>query len=191
MESLSDLREHVGDCHRCPLGDTRTHLVFGSGRADADVMLVGEAPGRNEDLGGEPFAGAAGKLLDELLAAAGLERSDVYIANILKCRPPKNRNPLGTEIQTCTPFLHEQMRIVAPSVIVTLGNFATRFVLGTRESITTLRGTLYPRDDVTVLPVFHPAASLYDRSKRDVLFADFALLGRVIAEKPDEGEVGP
>ncbi len=179
MESLKDLEEHIGDCHRCPLGDTRTHLVFGVGREDADIMFVGEAPGRNEDLKGEPFVGAAGRLLDELLASIGLDREDVYIANILKCRPPGNRNPQQVEIDTCTPFLREQVRLVSPRVIVTLGNFATRFVLKTTESITRMRGTVQQAGHFTVLPIYHPAAALYDGSKRDVLFADLALLGQM------------
>ncbi len=179
MDTLKELAAQIGDCHRCPLGDTRTHLVFGVGREDADIMFVGEAPGRNEDLKGEPFVGAAGKLLDELLASIGLHRSDVYIANILKCRPPGNRNPEPLEIDTCTPFLREQVRLVSPRVIVTLGNFATRFVLKTTEGITRIRGTVQHAGRFTVLPIFHPAAALYDGSKRDVLFADFALLGEV------------
>ncbi|MBW6467909.1 MAG: uracil-DNA glycosylase [Coriobacteriia bacterium] len=185
MDSLSELQEFIGECHRCPLGDTRTTLVFGVGRADADLMFVGEAPGRNEDLKGEPFVGAAGKLLDELLASIGLHRSEVYIANILKCRPPGNRNPQADEIETCTPFLREQVRLIDPKVIVTLGNFATRFVLKTSTGITGLRGSLHRAGRFTVLPIFHPAAALYDATKRNVLMADFALLGEVLAA-PDE-----
>jgi uracil-DNA glycosylase len=186
METLIELREHIGDCHRCPLGDTRTCLVFGVGRPDADVMFIGEAPGRNEDLKGEPFVGAAGKLLDELLASIGLHRSDVYIANILKCRPPGNRDPQPLEIETCTPFLREQARLVDPRVIVTLGNHATKFVLKTTTGITQLRGSLHRAGRFAVLPIFHPAAALYDITKRDTLFADFALLGDVLAEPQEE-----
>ncbi len=181
METLRALREHIGDCHRCPLGDTRNSVVFGTGREDAHVMFVGEAPGRNEDLRGEPFVGAAGRLLDELLASVDMSRSDVYIANIVKCRPPGNRDPRSVEIDTCTPFLREQVRLVSPRVIVTLGNFATRFVLGTTAAITGLRGIVHRRGHRVVLPIFHPAAALYDRTKRDVLFADIALLPGLIA----------
>ncbi len=184
MNTLEQLREQIGDCHRCPLGDTRTCLVFGVGRPDADVMFIGEAPGRNEDLKGEPFVGAAGKLLDELLASIGLDRSDVYIANILKCRPPGNRNPQPDEIETCTPFLREQVRLIEPRVIVTLGNFATKFVLKTATGITRLRGSFHRTGRFTVLPIFHPAAALYDITKRDVLFADFAALGEFLRRKP-------
>lgn len=156
--------------------------MFGVGRPDAEVMFIGEAPGRNEDLKGEPFVGAAGALLDELLGSIGLRRDDVYIANILKCRPPQNRDPQLDEIETCTPFLREQVRLVAPSIIVTLGNFATKFVLRTDTGITRLRGTTQAAGRFTVLPVYHPAAALYDITKRDALFADFALLGKALAE---------
>jgi DNA polymerase len=192
VTTLEELRQLIGDCHRCPLGETRTTLVFGVGRPDADVMFIGEAPGRNEDLKGEPFVGAAGKLLDELLASAGLSRADVYIANILKCRPPGNRNPQAAEIETCTPFLREQVQLISPRVIVTLGNFATRFVLKTTAGITGLRGTLHTTGRFTVLPIFHPAAALYDATKRDVLFADFAVLkGLLASPEPEPGRTGP
>jgi len=143
-------------------------------------MLIGEAPGKNEDLKGEPFVGAAGKFLDELLEHAGLERSEVYIANILKCRPPGNRDPEAVEIETCTPFLREQIRVVSPEVLVTLGNFATRFVLRTDAGITRLRGTVQTAGRFTVLPIFHPAAAIYDRTKRDVLLADFSRLRELL-----------
>lgn len=177
---LTDLRALIGDCHRCELGMTRGKLVFGSGDPDARVMLVGEAPGKNEDATGEPFVGAAGRFLEELLAHAGLSRYEVFIANILKCRPPKNRNPEALEIATCTPFLREQIRVVSPDVLVTLGNFSTRFVLDTRDSITSLRGTVRRAGEFTVLPIFHPAAAIYDRTKRETLIADFERLGELL-----------
>lgn len=144
-------------------------------------MLIGEAPGKNEDLTGAPFVGAAGALLDELLAHAGLDRSEVFIANVVKCRPPGNRNPAPLEIETCTPFLREQVRVISPAVLVTLGNFATRFVLDTDAGITGLRGTARHVGTFTVLPVYHPAAAIYDRSKREPLFADFALIKELLA----------
>ena len=178
--TLQDIRELIGDCHRCPLGETRTTLVFGVGEARARVMLIGEAPGRNEDLKGEPFVGAAGALLNELLAHAGLERGDVYIANVLKCRPPGNRDPEPLEIETCTPFLREQIRVIAPDVLVTLGNFATKFVLRTDTGITRLHGRAQEAGRFTVLPIYHPAAAIYDRTKRDALFADFATLRELL-----------
>lgn len=183
--SLGELRDLIGDCHRCGLGDTRTTLVFGVGDPDARVVFVGEAPGRNEDLKGEPFVGAAGKLLDELLSHAGLDRADVYIANVLKCRPPGNRDPLPHEIETCTPFLREQIRIIRPHVLVTLGNFATKFVLKTDVGITRLHGRVQQAGRFTVLPIFHPAAAIYDRTKRDALFADFETLRSLLDANSD------
>lgn len=190
-ENLAELHALIGDCHRCELGSTRGRLVFGAGDPDAQVMLIGEAPGRNEDLQGEPFVGAAGRFLDELLAHAGLDRSEVYIANVLKCRPPGNRDPEPAEIETCTPFLREQIRVVAPVVLVTLGNFATRFVLKTTAGITGLRGTVQQVGRFKVLPIFHPAAAIYDRTKRDVLFEDFALLKELLAETGPKDDAPP
>jgi DNA polymerase len=163
------------------LGFTRTQVVFGVGDPAARVMLIGEAPGKNEDLKGEPFVGAAGQLLNELLGHADLERRDVYIANVVKCRPPGNRDPEAIEIETCTPFLREQIRLIQPQILVTLGNFATKFVLKTETGITRLHGTPQQAGKFTVLPIFHPAAAIYDRTKRDALFADFELLGRMLA----------
>jgi uracil-DNA glycosylase len=180
MPDLEALRAFIGDCHRCPLGDTRTRLVFGVGDPRAKLMFIGEAPGKNEDLQGEPFVGAAGKLLDELLASIGLTRDLVYIANILKCRPPGNRDPLPLEKETCTPFLREQIRLIAPVVIATLGNHATKYILGTETGITRLRGRLFRIDERQVLPILHPAAALYDPGNRATLFEDFGRLKSVI-----------
>lgn len=180
VDTLAGLRDELGECHRCPLGDTRTTLVFGHGNPGARVMLVGEAPGRNEDLTGQPFVGAAGKLLDELLGHAGLVREDVYIANILKCRPPGNRDPKRIEVQTCTPFLLAQIEIVDPELVVTLGNFATRLMLDTREAITALRGRVAHTQRRHVYPVFHPAASIYDHAKRATLISDFAKVPEIL-----------
>lgn len=151
-------------------------------------MFIGEAPGRNEDLKGEPFVGAAGKLLDELLESIGLDRSEVYIANVLKCRPPGNRDPLPAEVEVCTPFLNEQVRLISPAVIATLGNHATHQVLGTERPISALRGRLFQVDGRRVVPIFHPAAALYDQSKRGILFDDFKRLRAVLdAAAADEG----
>jgi DNA polymerase len=187
--TLDDVRSLIGDCHRCPLGDTRTTLVFGVGDPHARVVLIGEAPGKNEDLTGEPFVGAAGQLLNELLAEAGLARGDVYIANVLKCRPPGNRNPEPSEIENCTPFLREQLRVIDPRVLVTLGNFATKLVLKTEIGITQLHGKLQTIGRFKVLPIYHPAATIYDRSKRDDLFADFRLLGELLGTADDDAVV--
>ncbi len=175
-EALDTVADAVGECRRCALGSTRDKLVFGSGDPDARLMLIGEAPGRSEDRVGRPFVGAAGKLLDELLASIGLDRADVYIANVLKCRPPGNRDPRPEEIEACAPFLQGQVDAVDPAIVVTLGNFATRFMLGTREPIGRLRGRIIEAPGRRVFPVFHPAAVLYSRQKRDVLFDDFERL---------------
>ncbi len=187
FSDLESLREHLGDCARCSLGSTRGRLVFGVGDPHAGLMFIGEAPGRNEDLQGEPFVGTAGRLLDELLASIGLARSQVYIANVLKCRPPGNRDPLPEEVELCTPYLAEQVRLVDPKVIAALGNHATRHILGTDRGITALRGRLFQVDGRRVVPIFHPAAALYDQSKRAVLFDDFKRL-RSVLEMPEENE---
>lgn len=170
------------ECRGCELCQTRTNLVFGVGNPHARVMIVGEAPGKNEDLQGEPFVGKAGQYLNELLDIAGLKREDVYIANVLKCRPPGNRNPRSEEIQACADFLREQTRTIDPEYIVTLGNFATKFILKTEVGITHLRGTLHQAGRFKVMPIFHPAAAIYDSSKREYLEQDFARLGRLLKE---------
>ena len=139
---LDELRQQVAACHACPLANGRTQTVFGDGNPDARVLIVGEAPGKNEDLQGVPFVGAAGQQLNRLLEIAGLKREDVFIANVLKCRPPGNRDPRPEEIEVCTPFLREQTRTIDPEFIVTLGNFATKFILKTEMGITRLHGEL-------------------------------------------------
>lgn len=181
---LDELRAQVSGCRRCPLCDGRTQTVFGAGNPDARVLIVGEAPGKNEDLQGEPFVGAAGKYLNELLAIAGLTRDEVFIANVLKCRPPSNRDPRPEEIQACTPFLREQTRTINPEFIVTLGNFSTKFILKTDVGITRLHGTLQRAGRFNVFPIFHPAAALYDSKKREALEDDFAKLGELLGTRP-------
>ncbi|WP_282190990.1 uracil-DNA glycosylase [Adlercreutzia caecimuris] len=182
---LDELRAEVAACRRCPLCDGRTQTVFGAGDPNARVLIVGEAPGKNEDAQGEPFVGAAGKYLNELLAIAGLTREEVFIANALKCRPPSNRDPRPEEIQACTPFLREQTRTINPEFIVTLGNFSTKFILKTDVGITRLHGTLQRAGRFKVFPIFHPAAALYDGKKREALENDFATLGELLSV-PDE-----
>ena len=184
---LDEIRLAVESCRKCPLADGRTQTVFGAGNPHARVLIVGEAPGKNEDLQGEPFVGAAGRYLDELLGIAGLARNEVFIANVLKCRPPGNRNPRAEEIELCSEYLREQTRTIDPEFIVTLGNFATKFILKTDIGITRLRGTLQQAGRFKVFPIFHPAAALYDGSKRVALENDFALLGELLraeGEKP-------
>lgn len=188
--TLDELREQVAACHRCPLADGRTQTVFGAGNPHARVLIVGEAPGKNEDLQGEPFVGAAGKYLNELLSVAGLRREDVFIANVLKCRPPGNRDPRPEEIQMCADFLRNQTRAIAPEFIVTLGNFATKFILRTEVGITRLHGTLQRAGRFKVFPVFHPAAALYDGSKREALDNDFHTLGELLRCASEEAACG-
>lgn len=179
-ERLERLKADISGCRGCVLADGRTNIVFGSGNPEARVLFVGEAPGKNEDLQGLPFVGAAGKYLDELLSYSGLKREDVFIANILKCRPPSNRDPRFDEIQACTPYLREQTRIIDPEFIVTLGNFSTKFILKTDRGITGLHGKLQQAGRFKVFPVFHPAAALYDTKKRISLQEDFEELGRLL-----------
>ena len=180
---LDEIRAQVVECRRCALCEGRTNTVFGVGNPHARVLIVGEAPGKNEDLQGEPFVGAAGKYLGELLAIAGLSREDVFIANVLKCRPPSNRDPRPEEIAACADYLREQTRTIDPEYIVTLGNFATKFILKTEVGITRLRGTLQQAGRFKVFPIFHPAAALYDGKKREQLENDFATLGDMLGTR--------
>ena len=154
---LEAVRRDLGECRRCRLSRTRTRIVFGTGSPRARLMLVGEAPGFHEDLRGEPFVGRAGQLLDRMVAAIGLSREQVYIANVLKCRPPENRDPAQDEVETCLPFLWRQIEAIAPRVICTLGAHATRGVLGVSGSITELRGRPQTVRGRTVVPTYHPA----------------------------------
>ena len=156
--TLTDVAADAADCTKCRLAEGRTQVVFGVGNADADVMFIGEAPGFHEDKQGEPFVGAAGQLLTRMLdEVLGIARSDVYIANVIKCRPPGNRDPQEDEIESCTPWLVEQVSLIQPSVMVTLGNFATKFVLNTTTGITRLRGQVFPWHGRKVIPTFHPS----------------------------------
>ena len=162
---LDEIRAQVEGCRKCPLADGRTQTVFGVGNPEARVMI---------------FVGAAGKYLNELLAVAGLVREDVFIANVLKCRPPGNRDPRPEEIELCTPYLREQTRTIDPEFLVTLGNFSTKFILKTDIGITRLHGTVQRAGKFKVFPIFHPAAALYDGSKREALENDFATLGELL-----------
>jgi uracil-DNA glycosylase family 4 len=184
--TLLDVAHEASTCTKCRLAATRTHVVFGVGDPDADVLFIGEAPGLHEDKQGEPFVGAAGQLLTRMLGDIGLTREQVYIANILKCRPPGNRDPQEDEIETCTPWLVEQMSLIQPQVIVTLGNFATKFVLQTQTGITRMRGSVYPWHGRKVIPTFHPAAILRGGGEKSRQFGelqeDFALIKRTLTE---------
>jgi len=163
--SFAELEAEALACTKCQLASTRTQVVFGVGDPQADLMFVGEGPGEQEDLSGEPFVGRAGKLLTSLIEEIGLSRAEVYIANVVKCRPPGNRDPQPGEIEACRPYLEAQMGFIQPKVIVTLGNFATKLLLDTKTGITKLRGQEYPypgEDDAgrVIIPTLHPSAVL-------------------------------
>jgi uracil-DNA glycosylase len=184
--TLADVAHEASTCTRCKLaGMGRTQVVFGVGHPDADLMFIGEAPGFHEDRQGEPFVGAAGQLLNRLLGEIGLAREDVYIANVLRCRPPGNRDPEPDEIEACTPWLVETISLIQPRLIVTLGNFATKYVLQTRQGITRTRGQVHAWHGRTVIPTFHPAAILHGGGERSRQFQDmqedFALVRRTLA----------
>src|SRR4051794_18462498 len=181
-EELKAVWEEARGCVRCPqLAAARTTVVFGSGNADADLMFVGEAPGANEDKRGLPFVGQAGRLLERLLEEIGLQRSDVFIANVLKCRPPGNRDPLPSEIESCSDYLRAQLELIRPKVVCTLGNFATKLLREDPTGITRLHGRAEVREvmgarTVRLLPLFHPAAALYTPSMVETVREDFARL---------------
>jgi uracil-DNA glycosylase family 4 len=187
--SLVAFADQVAGCTKCALAGGRTQVVFGSGNHDADLMFVGEAPGFHEDKQGVPFVGAAGKLLDQLLAGIELTRDDVYVANVLKCRPPGNRDPMPDEIQACEAHLWRQIELIEPRVVATLGNFATKLLSGRPTGITRVHGqeqeTTLGGRRVLLYPIYHPAAALYTPRMLEVLQSDFAripeLLGREVA----------
>jgi uracil-DNA glycosylase len=181
---LDALRDAVAGCTRCALSATRTQVVFGSGSPAADLMFVGEAPGFHEDKQGIPFVGAAGQLLGKLLAEIGLTRDDVFVANVLKCRPPGNRDPLPEEIAACESHLFRQIELIQPKVIATLGNFATKLLSGKPDGITRVHGReqemVLGGTRVLLYPIFHPAAALYTPRMLDVLKADFERLPELL-----------
>jgi uracil-DNA glycosylase family 4 len=186
MEALATFAEQVSGCTRCRLSQGRTQVVFGVGNPHADLMFVGEAPGFHEDKQGEPFVGQAGKLLDKLLGGIGLERSEVYIANVLKCRPPGNRDPQPDEIESCEPHLFRQIELIQPRLVATLGNFATKLLSGKPTGITRVHGqdqeVTLGGNRVLLYPLYHPAAALYTPAMLNVLQEDFRripeLMGR-------------
>ena len=184
--TLAEVALEASTCTKCRLADGRTQVVFGVGDPHADLLFVGEAPGMHEDKQGEPFVGAAGQLLTRMLGEIGLTREQVYIANVLKCRPPGNRDPQEDEIETCTPWLVEQISLIQPAVVVTLGNFATKYVLQTQQGITRMRGSVYPWHGRKVIPTFHPAAILHGGGEKSRQFGelqeDFALIKRTLTE---------
>jgi uracil-DNA glycosylase family 4 len=189
-ELLKGVYEEARGCVRCPLHQTRTTVVFGAGNADAELMFVGEAPGANEDRMGLPFVGQAGKLLDKLLAEIDLDRKDVWICNVLKCRPPQNRDPHPNEIEACRDYLHRQLELIEPTVICTLGNFSTKLLRADTTGISRLHG----REEVRIIgpravrlyPLYHPAAALYTPSMLEALRADFQRIPELLAMGPPD-----
>jgi DNA polymerase len=170
---LDRFHREIKDCVKCPLGATRTKFVFGTGNPEARILLIGEAPGFHEDQQGIPFVGAAGNLLNKILASVGLDRSGIYIANVLKCRPPGNRTPLRLEVETCKPYLMQQIEIIDPQVIGTMGNPATELFVPNFKGITKSRGKVYSWSRWTVFPIYHPAAALYRNELLKDLAEDF------------------
>jgi uracil-DNA glycosylase family 4 len=183
-ELLDAVASEVIVCHKCKLWRTRKNSVPGEGNPESPVMFIGEAPGQSEDFKGKPFVGAAGKFLETLLSDIGLSRNDVFICNIVKCRPPRNREPMPNEIQTCTPYLDRQIHIIKPKIIVTLGNYSTAYIFSKANlpfnGITQARGKFYQATilnmQITIFPTFHPAAALYSAKYKETLQRDFQLL---------------
>jgi uracil-DNA glycosylase len=185
-EALTAVRADIGDCTRCKLhGQGRRQIVFGVGNPDADLMFVGEAPGADEDLQGIPFVGRAGQLLTKIIEAIDLKREDVYIANVIKCRPPGNRNPEQDEVETCEPFLFQQIDIIRPKVIVALGTFAARALLRTLDPISRLRGRVYDYRGAKLIPTFHPAYLLRNPASKRETWEDMKLVRRLLGQGRD------
>ncbi|MBI4042400.1 MAG: uracil-DNA glycosylase [Deltaproteobacteria bacterium] len=180
QKGLDLIRKELGNCTRCRLSQGRTHLVFGEGNPEAELMFVGEGPGREEDLQGVPFVGRAGQLLTKIIEAMGMKRGDVYIANVVKCRPPDNRAPLPDEIATCIPFLIKQIAVIRPKVIVALGKIAAQALLNTTEPITKLRGRFHLLGDILVMPTFHPAYLLRNPAMKRYVWEDMKLVRKEI-----------
>jgi DNA polymerase len=186
--TLEEAAREAATCTRCRLAQGRTQVVYGTGNPNADLMFIGEAPGYHEDQQGEPFVGAAGQLLNRMLAEIGIAREDVYISNTVLCRPPGNRDPYPDELEACRPWLDERIALIDPRVIVTLGNWATRYILGRQVSISRVRGQRFTWNGRTVIPTFHPAAVLHGggeaSSQMTALRADFQEIRRALAEAP-------
>jgi DNA polymerase len=177
---LQQLAEATRDCQQCRLHESRTHVVFGTGNPAAELVFVGEAPGRDEDQQGEPFVGQAGQLLTRIIAAIGLKREQVYILNVIKCRPPNNRNPLPDELAACRPILQAQLACLQPRVLCALGTFAAQALLQTEEKISRLRGRFHPLGDIQVMPTYHPAYLLRNAQAKRAVWEDMQLVQRAL-----------
>jgi uracil-DNA glycosylase len=192
MRTLEEAALDASTCTKCRLSQGRTQVVYGVGDPNANLMFIGEAPGFHEDKQGEPFVGAAGQLLNQLLGEIDVPRDDVYINNVILCRPPGNRDPLPDELEACKPWLDERVALIDPAVVVTLGNWATRYILGKQVSISRVRGQRFPWSGRTVIPTFHPAAVLHGggqaSNQMNALRADFQEIRRALAERPQPAE---
>jgi uracil-DNA glycosylase family 4 len=192
-DEMGDIAERIKSCTRCELCKTRTNPVVGVGSLSARIMFVGEAPGYYEDVKGEPFVGRAGKVLDELLASIGLKRREVYIANVLKCRPPENRNPLIEEIRACTPYLDAQLALIQPEIIATLGNFSLAYIFdkfglhAKKDKISKLHGKVFTVSTIAgtkkIVPLYHPAVATYNPNMMETLKKDFEILEKLLVSK--------
>ena len=176
VDSLESFRESICKCKKCPLSNTRTNFVFGVGNPHADIVFVGEAPGEKEDLIGEPFVGRAGKLLDKILEAINLTREDIYICNVLKCRPPRNRDPLPDEVSLCEPYLKTQLSMINPKLIVALGRVSACTILKTKEPLKNLRNRIFQYEGIDLLVTYHPAALLRNPNFKKPAWEDFQLI---------------
>jgi DNA polymerase len=181
-DTLDLVRDDLGECTRCKLHTGRKTVVFGVGNPDAELLFVGEAPGRDEDREGVPFVGRAGQLLTKIIASIGLTRDEVYIANVIKCRPPNNRNPEPDEVQTCEPFLFRQLEVIRPKVVVALGAFAIRTLLDTDKAISRLRGTVYDYRGAKLVPTFHPAFLLRSPDRKRDVWEDMKKVRTLLAD---------
>lgn len=179
-ETLEEVRVNLGECTRCRLYSNRTHIVFGEGNSTAKVVFVGEGPGHEEDRLGRPFVGAAGKLLDRIIAAMGWRRDEIYICNVIKCRPPRNRDPLPDEIEQCGPFLRRQLRAIRPQAIMALGSFAAQFLLSSQQPISKLRNRVHHFEGIPVVPTYHPAYLLRNPLQKREVWKDIQLLRFVV-----------
>jgi len=181
QETLHEVRTDLGDCQRCRLCQGRKSIVFGVGSTRADLVIVGEAPGRDEDIQGEPFVGRAGKLLNKMLVAIGLSREEVYICNVIKCRPPENRDPLPDEVVSCEPFLIRQLRAIQPKAILAMGRFAAQTLLRTEEKISKIRGQFREYQGIPVMPTYHPAYLLRNPGQRRPVWEDLQKVQKLLS----------
>jgi len=187
-KDMEKITKAVEKCRKCNLWKTRKNPVVGTGSLDSEILFVGEAPGYNEDLKGSPFVGKAGKILDELLESVGLNRNDIYIANILKCRPPDNRNPLKNEIESCTEYLNKQIELIQPKIILPLGNFACSYIFEkfslNYDKISNVHGKVFQLNTlmgtIKIIPLYHPAVATYNPNTKDTLLEDFKIIKKVL-----------